>query len=252
MNTALVRLPPRSIEHCELTNVSREPIKYTKLVEQHACYRRVLQECNYTVITMPADESLPDSVFVEDTALVLPEAAVLFPLGIDSRQGETVLIRPELEKYREVFEIRSPAKIEGGDVLQIGKRLFVGLSTRTNEAGVSYLRELSEPLGYQISAVSVANALHLKTAVTAVDNETVILNPEWVDRTAFESFEILTVGSNEPFAANALRLENKTVVHDGFKRTNEKLREAGADLIEIDISEFLKAEAGLTCLSLLF
>ena len=252
MKTAILRAPASSLANCELTHIERKPIDPPLAAVQHGDLARILTKCNYTVITLPVLEDLPDSVFVEDTALVLPEAAISLPLGTGTRLAESELM---LEHFRRLApEVRSivlPSKMEGGDVLRIGRKLFVGISTRTNEQGAEALSELTEGWGYEVVRVKVEGSLHLKTAVTAPDDETVLLNPDWVSKDDFPDYRVIEVAPAEPFAGNILRLGDKIVAHSGFPKTIAKLRDAGFEVIETDISEFLKAEAGLTCLCLL-
>lgn len=251
MNTAITRLPAASIANCQLTHIERSGVDPGLARIQHENYRSLLEKCNYIVITLAPLEAFPDSVFVEDTAVVLPGSAILLPLGTETRRGEAELIRETLERFVDVRQASPGTKIEGGDVLRIGKTLFVGESSRTEEAGVEELRKLTTDLGYEVRPVKVRGSLHLKTAVTALDDSTVLLNPDWVSEADFGDFEVMKVDSSEPFAANILRLGEKIAAHKGFPYTIGRLRNAGFEVIEIDISEFLKAEAGLTCLSLL-
>lgn len=210
-----------------------------------------MRKCNYSVITLPALEGLPDSVFVEDAALLLPEGAISLPLGTISRLEESESIRRELESHCNVTTIGADVKIEGGDVLKIGKKLFTGVTSRTNAEGAAALACIVSKWGYDVITVPVAGSLHLKTAVTSVDERTVLMNPDWVSAEPFEGLEVIDVDEKEPFAANVLRIGKKLLVHAGFPKTAGRLRNAGFEVVETDISEFLKAEAGMTCLCLL-
>jgi dimethylargininase len=253
MNTAILRLPSPSLTQCELTHIERIPIDIDLAGAQHRSLAEILQECNYNVVTLPAIPELPDSVFVEDTALVVPEAAYSLPLGTGSRQPEAEFMLEHLSQYRrDVRIIKRPASIDGGDVLRIGKKLYVGVGSRTNRESAGILAEMTREWGYETIPVEVEGSLHLKTAVTAPDDETVLLNPDWVNKEVFRNYRMIEIDQNEPFAANILRLGERIVSHKGFPGTISKLSEAGFEVIETDISEFLKAEAGLTCLCLLF
>lgn len=252
MKTAILRAPASGLAHCELTHIERKPIDAALAAVQHSDLAEILRKCNYTVITLPAIEDLPDSVFVEDTALVLPEAAILLPLGTSSRQNEAEFMREHLSKLApEIRSIGFPAKMEGGDVLRIGRKLYVGISSRTNAEGAVALSEITAEWGYEVVPVEVEGSLHLKTAVTAPDERTVLLNPGWVSKVHFRDLRTIEVEPDEPFAANVLSLGDRIVAHKGFRGTIARLSEAGFRVIETDISEFLKAEAGLTCLCLL-
>lgn len=253
MKYALTRLPPDTIPCCQLTHIGREPIDPAFARSQHERYRQTLSECNYTVITLPAVDEYPDSAFVEDTALILPEAAILLPLGTGSRLEESrMMLQPLRSLIDDVRQIEPPARIEGGDLLRIGRRIFAGMSSRTSREGVEALSALTSDWGYDVTAVPIEGSLHLKTAVTALDDSTVLINPNWVDPSAFGEYRKIEVDEEEPFAANVLRLGETIVAHEGFPATIRKLREKGCEVLTVDISEFLKAEAGLTCLSLLF
>lgn len=189
---------------------------------------------------------------MEDAALILPEAAILLPLGTESRLAESwIMLKPLRSFFLDVRQIEVPVRIEGGDLLRIGKRIFAGLSSRTNQEGIDVLSKLVSEWDYEVTAVPIEDSLHLKTAVTALDDETLLINRKWVDGSSFGGFRAIDVDGDEPFAANVLRLGDKIAAHEGYPRTIQRLRDEGFEVVTLDISEFLKAEAGLTCLSLL-
>ena len=251
MKTALTRRPSPHLDRCELTYIERNRIHILRAESQHREFRKLLTKCNYRVITLDAVTNLPDSVFVEDTALVLPEIAVVFPMAEGSRSGESDLIEAELRPFRKTVRIEPPAKIEGGDILRVGKTIFAGISARTNATGAEALAEIVRKWDYEVVKVPVKDALHLKTACTALDDETLIINPSWVDPAAFKGLRCIEVGPEEPFAANTLSLNNQIVMCEGFVKTRGRIEKAGFSTTTADISEFLKAEAGLTCLCIL-
>lgn len=252
MIVALTREPARSMDACELTYLERQQIDTARAAEQHRGYREALAACGAHVVALPAIEELPDSVFVEDTAIVLDELAVLTSLGVESRRAEVSAIEPEVVRLRAVERIELPATIEGGDVMRVGRKLYVGLSPRTNEAGAEALRRLVAPHGYEVVSVALRDCLHLKTACAALDEATILVNPEWVDARAFEGCELIHVDGSEPWAANVLRVGRRVCVGATFPRTAEALSRRGYDVCAIDVSEFAKAEGGLTCMSLIF
>ena len=252
MDIAITREIPRSLERCELTHLTREPIDYARAVAQHQVYCDALAAAGLTVIRLPADEAHPDCCFVEDTAVVLDEVAVIASPGAAARRGETAAIARALSRYRSLVHLALPATLEGGDVLQLGRTILVGRSARTNDAGIAALAAAVAPWGYQIVPIPVAGCLHLKSAVTALDDQTLLINPLHFDRVAVTGFRILEVAPEEPGAANVLRVGNTLFAHPGFPRTLERLTQAGYAVTPIDIAEFLKAEAALTCKSLLF
>jgi dimethylargininase len=249
---ALTRAVPSSLAACELTFLPRAPIDAARAREQHAGYRRLLTDCGAAVIELPADESAPDCCFVEDTTVVVDELAVQTPVGAVSRRGEAAAVGRALGPHRRIVSLPLPATLDGGDVLRMGRRVFVGLSTRTNALGVTGLKQVLAPLGYDVVPVEVRESLHLKSGVTALDDETVLANTAWFDTAPFDGLRILPVHPEEPFAANILRLGRVLCAHAGFPRTLERVDTWGGDVRTVDISELLKAEAGMTCLSLVF
>lgn len=252
IDLALTRDVARSIERCELTFAERLPIDYERADAQHRDYCDRLEGLGLQVLRLPADEACPDCCFVEDTAVVLDEVAILGSLGAASRRGESPAIEAALRPHRRIERLELPATIEGGDVLVVGRRIFVGLSTRTNPAGIQGLREIAAPFGYQVIPVRVTGCLHLKSAVTALDDDTVLANRAWLDEAPLGPLRILEVAQEEPRAANVLRVRDEVWAHSGYPRTLDRLDRAGYRITPVDISEFVKAEGALTCKSLLF
>ena len=252
MLSAVVRQPATSIVNCELTYMERVPISHATALSEHAAYSLALNAAGVNVIALPALEAYPDSVFTEDVAVVLDEIAVLTRPGAVSRQGEVTEMAATLSRYRSLRALTAPATLEGGDVLRIGRRIFVGQSTRTNAEGVRQLRAIVEPLGYTVTPVAVPGALHLKTAATALDEHTLIANTGWLDLTPFAGMEVLAVPPEEPWAANVLVVGEARLINADCPRTLDLLAHAGYAVQPIELTEFAKAEAGLTCLSLVF
>ncbi|HST50747.1 MAG TPA: dihydropteroate synthase [Pyrinomonadaceae bacterium] len=249
---ALTRKPARSLGACELTYREREPIEIARAERQHRAYCAALRNCGAHVITLPPIDELPDSVFVEDTAIVLDELAVITRPGVESRRAEVEMIEPEIARFRrKVVRIESPATLEGGDMIRVGRTLFVAFSSRTNWEGFTALRELVAPHGYHVCAVGLFDCLHLKTGCTALNNRTILANPDMVDIDSF-GCEVLLVDEAEPFAANILRVGNSLLVGKEFPRTARMLADRGFDVRTVNVSEFAKAEGSLTCMSLLF
>jgi dimethylargininase len=254
---AIVKRPASTLaDRCELTFLQRSAISFDALERQHRAYREALQNAGADVVVLDADPALPDSVFVEDTAVVLDEIAVMAHPGAASRQAEPDRIEAEIARHRSIVRIAAPGTLEGGDVLRIGRTLYVGLSTRSNREGVEQLATQVRPHGYHVVPVQVSGSLHLKTACTALDACTVLLNPAWLDVAAFADFRTLAVHADEPFAANVLPVGKTLIANAAFPRTLECIeshaRSAGRAVVAVDIPEFAKAEAGLTCMSLIF
>jgi len=249
---ALTRGVSPAIAHCELTFLEREPIDYPRAVAQHAAYVRVLEDLGVRVVPLDADAELPDCCFVEDIAIVLDEVAVLTRPGAASRRGETAALAVALDAYRPIVRLEQPARIDGGDVLVLQRRLFVGLSSRTDAAGRQALAEAVRPFDYEVVPVRTEGCLHLKTAVTAAHADILLVNPQWVDLAPFRGLETIDVAPDEPWAANVLSVGTAVVAAAGFPRTADRLRARGLDVRTVDVSEFQKAEGGVTCKSLVF
>jgi dimethylargininase len=248
---ALTHLPSPRMERCELTHVARTPIDHGRALRQHQDYCRLLRDCGAEVHTLAVNRDLPDCAFIEDTAVVLDEVAILASMGTASRRPEPAGIEPELRKYRPVRRIELPATLEGGDVLHLGRTLLVGLSSRTNAAGISALEAIVSPHGYAVVPVPVRDCLHLQTACTALDDRRLLVNPAWLDAGALRGFELVRVPQEEPWAANVARVGSPLCIAADHVRTAEVIRGLGFDVRTIDLSEFAKAEGGVTCLSIL-
>ena len=252
MNHAIVHKPSIAINDCELTFIEREIIDFEKALEQHRNYAMTIASLGLNVEVLDINKSFSDSVFVEDTAVILDELALITSMGSPSRRGESLGIAKQISKYREIIQINLPATLEGGDVLKVGKTLYVGETKRTNSRGIESLNRNVESLGYKVIPVSVPGCLHLKTCITALDEETFVVNPAWLDISAFSKFRLIEVDINEPWAANTLTINGSTLLNAAYSNTADKIESMGYKCVRIDISEFVKAEAGLTCLSLVF
>jgi dimethylargininase len=248
---AITRAVPESLARCELTHVARTAIDVARARAQHAAYERALAALGCEVVRLPELPAHADSVFVEDCAVVLDELAIATRPGAASRRGEVESVAGALARHREVATLAGDATLDGGDVLALGRTLFVGLSRRTNAEGVRQLRALVASHGYQVEAVALAGALHLKTAVTRAAERSLVVNPRWIDAARFASWERIEVDPSEPFAANVLRVRGTTLCAAAFPRTNELLGRRGVAVTEVDVSELAKAEGGLTCCTLL-
>ena len=251
MPVAITRKVSPSIGNCELTHLGREPIDVARAVAQHDAYERCLERLGCTVVSLAASPELPDSVFVEDVAVVLDELAMVTRPGAESRRAETASIARVLAEHRPLAVIEPPATLDGGDVLVLDRRVLVGLSSRSTRDGVEQLHSLLAPHGYRVEAVEVRGCLHLKSAVTRVATDTVLLNPLWVERSRFARFDVIEIDPAEPYAANGLPLGDALVYPEAFPRTAERLRQRGIRLELLDLSELAKAEGAVTCCSLI-
>lgn len=251
MKIAFTRLVSPSIIQCELTHLERQPIDYPTAVRQHAAYEACLEALGYRVQQLPTDPGMPDSVFIEDTALVLDEVAVITRPGAESRRGETAAVAEALAVYRSLRFIEPPGTLDGGDILRLGKNLYVGISGRSNAEGIRQLSSLLGPLGYTVQGVPLSDCLHLKSAVTQVASETLLVNPRWVDPAVFGHWRLVEVDPQEPYAANALLLGEDVVYPAAYTRTAARLERMDLSLHLVDASELAKAEGGVTCCSLI-
>lgn len=249
MAIAITRQVSPTLASCNLTFIPREPIDVVRATGQHADYEQCLRELGAQVVSLPADPAYPDAVFVEDPAIVLDEVAVICHMGAESRRGEAESLAAALANYRELAFIREPGTIEGGDVVRIGKTIYAGLSRRTNAAGIGQLADVAGAFGYRVEAVAVRRCLHLKSACCSIGDGAVLINPEWIDADVFGAYQRIEVA--EPWAADVLRLGDFVVMPDGFPKTRESLERAGFRTRAVDVSELQKAEAGVTCMSLI-
>jgi dimethylargininase len=252
MLIAITRLISRSIVNCELTHLERIPIDLERAHSQHRAYEGALRSLGMEVCTLPEEPGLPDSVFVEDTAIVLDECALLTRPGAASRRSETVSIARALAPYRNLHTIQSPATLDGGDVLVIGMKIFVGLSSRSTQAAIDQMQGFLAPYGYSVKGVRVTGCLHLKSAVTQVAADTLLINPAWVDKVNFPGMKFIETDPAEPYAANALSVDGSVLYQPAFPKTRARLEEAGIFPLLVDESELGKAEGALTCCSLIF
>ncbi len=252
MLRALTREVSPAIANCELEFLDRQPIDVALAVEQHRQYQQCLAELGAHVEILPSGPDMPDGVFVEDPAIVLDEIAVITRMGALSRRGESESLARALAPYRELRRIEDPGTVEGGDVMRVGKTLYVGYSRRTNVGGIQQLAGMLHPLGYFVVPVEVQGCLHLKTACCYIGDETLLANRAWMDPDALCGLKILDVPSDEPDGANALRIGDTVLLSGGFPRTCELVERSGFRVRRIDNSELRKAEAGVTCTSLIF
>jgi dimethylargininase len=251
MTIAIARPVSPAINRCELTHLDREPIDLHRAADQHEAYERCLAELGCRVVRVPAEPELPDSVFVEDTAVVVDELAVMTRPGAVSRRAETASVARVLAEFRPLATIEAPGTLDGGDVLRVGRRFFVGQTGRSDRTGAAMLRALLEPHGYTVEAVPVTGCLHLKSAVSQVAAGAVLVNPLWVDATAFAPLRVVEVDPGEPAAANTLVLGGTVVAAVAYPRTAARLEALGLRVVRLDMSELAKAEGALTCCSLL-
>lgn len=248
---AFTRTVPSTLAGCELTHLPRVAIDVGRARAQHELYEGALRRLGVEVVRLPETDDLPDSVFVEDAAVVVDELAVLTRPGAPSRRPEIASVAQALALHRPLAFIAAPGTLDGGDVLRIGRRLFVGLTARSDAPGLDQLAAFLAPYGYLVAGAAVTGCLHLKSAVTAIDDDTIVLNPAWVDGAALGARRTIAVDPAEPSAANVLAIGGTVLVNASAPRTAQRIADAGYAVVTVDQSELAKAESGLTCCSLL-
>ncbi len=252
MLVAITREVSPAIGDCELTHLERTPIDVDVARAQHAAYVAVLAGLGCRVEQLPAEPDLPDSVFVEDAAVVFDEVAILTRPGAESRRGERPIIERALAPYRDVVAIEAPGTVDGGDVLVSGRDVWIGLTTRSDRHAVDQFRAAVADHGYRVHAATVTGCLHLKSAVTTAADDLLVVNPDWVDVDQFADRDCIAVDPSEPGGANVVRVGDSVLAAAAFPRTAQRLVDAGLDVHLVDASELARAEGALTCCSLIF
>ena len=252
MLTAITRGASPRMAECELSFQDRQPIDAARAQEQHAAYETALAELGASIVHLPALQDQPDCVFVEDPLIVLDEIAIVARMGAGNRRGESESLAAVVARYRGLRRIEAPGTLDGGDVMRVDKTLYVGLSHRTNAAGIQQLAKLVAPYGYWVTPVEIHGCLHLKSACCFLGEGTLLANRTLIDTDAFCGLHFLDVSADEPHAANVLRIGNTVLVPSSYSRTHALLELNGFAVRAMDISEFIKAEAGVTCMSVLF
>ena len=254
MLIALTRDISPAIARCELTHLEREAIDVDLARSQHAAYEACLRDAGCRVERLAAGPDMPDSVFIEDTAIVFDEVAIITRPGAASRRAETAGVAEALRKYRPLRQMEAPGTADGGDVLVVGRQVFLGRSSRTNDAGIDEMRRVLTPYGYEVTAIEVPRCLHLKSAATVVGDDLLLINPAWLPSLPsgpFASFDRIDVHPDEPSAANALRIGDQIIYPTSFPRTRERLEHRGLRIATVEASEAAKAEGAVTCCSLI-
>jgi len=251
MPIAVTRAISPRFNECEITHIERTPINLDIARAQHSQYVNALKQLGCEVLELPAEADLPDSVFVEDIAFILPHTAVITRPGADSRKPETESIIRALSPYINLIHLQEPATLDGGDVLVIGKNIFIGLSTRSNQDAIDQLRTILKNGGYTVTGVELHDCLHLKSAVTRVDDDTLLINKDWVDTRHFERYELIEVDPSEPHAANCLPIGDSIIYPSSFPKTDARLKARGYKTVSVEVDELAKAEGAVTCCSLI-
>lgn len=251
MPLAVTRAISPRFNECEITHIERTPIDLDIARAQHSQYIDALRQLGCEVLELPVEADLPDSVFVEDAAFILPHTAVITRPGADSRKPETESIIRALSPHINLMHLQEPATLDGGDVLVIGKNIYIGLSTRSNQDAIDQLNLMLGNDGYTVTGVQLHDCLHLKSAVTRVDDNTLLINKNWVDTHHFEQYELIEVHPDEHHAANCLPVGNSIIYPTSFPKTDARLRSRGYKTVNIEVDELAKAEGAVTCCSLI-
>lgn len=252
MLTAITREVSRSINDCELTYHQKQEIDVGRAVEQHKAYESCLKRLGVEIISIPAEPALPDAVFVEDTAVVVDEVAVITVMGAESRRPETARIAEALSRYRPLEFLSLPATLDGGDVMRVNRKLYAGLSKRTNQDAVIQLRQILKPYDYEVVEVEVRGCLHLKSGCSYIGRNSVLVNREMIDAARLEGFDLVDAPVEERWAANALLIGETVILAESFPKTKALLESRDFKVETVDVSEFEKAEGGVTCKSIIF
>lgn len=249
---ALLRKPCRNIIH-GLSTAGLGVPDYEKALTQHAAYADALRACGVEVTTLAADENYPDSVFIEDTAVLSERVAIITRPGAASRQGEEVAVAESLHWVFEQLEyIIPPGTLEGGDVLRAGDQFFIGISARTNAAGAGQLAVILGKHGYSAIQVPLQQVLHLKTGIAYLENNRLLAGGEFVNHPQLKQFQIIPIADDEASAANSIWVNDRVLVPAGFPKTIQAIEKLGYETVPLDVSEFRKLDGGLSCLSLRF
>lgn len=249
--TAIARTPSAKLSR-GLTTANLGPPEYSKALNQHGQYVELLTRLGLKVEVLASVEEFPDAHFVEDTAVVFPELALIARPGAPSRRGEAGLMAPILANYRNVVHIDPPGTLDGGDVLTIGKNIFVGLTDRTDRNGFDQLSEILTPLNYNCQAIPITAGLHLKSSVNYISNGTILVTQELAGNRTWEGYRKIIVDPQEQYAANTLWVNDNLLVPAGFPGTTAKIKTLGLPVHELEMTEMQKMDGGLTCLSLRF
>lgn len=249
---AIVRKPCKNFQFGISTSNLGKP-DYRRVLQQHSKYVEALVKCNLSVIELNEDDRFPDSTFVEDTAIVDKEFAVITNLGAKSRQGEEIEINDKLKTFYDNIEsIRKPGTLEGGDVMKVEEHYYIGLSNRTNNEGANQLTRILKRYGYSSSTVPLKKVLHLKTGISYLGDTILVVSGEFKDHSDFRKYNLIEVQESEAYATNSLRINEYVLIPRGYANLKKQILNFNFKVLELEMSEFEKMDGGLSCLSLRF
>lgn len=249
---AIIRGVPHTYDKCIKSHKVEHKIDVELAKEQHIRYQEILGQLGLTLIRIEPDDRFPDCCFVEDPGIVIGEIAILSRMGAKSRIGEGIEVKNTLSKYKKVYEIKPPGTIDGGDVLRINEKIYIGLSERTNQCAIQQVHTFISDCGYQVIPVEIKHILHLKSACTYVGNNAVVMFPGHFDDRILSEYRKIMVNQREAHSANCLSVNGKVLVQKGYPNAKKLIENEGFETIEIEMSEFRKGGGSLTCLSIIF
>lgn len=247
--TAIIRQPGKNFANGITTSSLGKP-SFELALKQHNAYCEALKSCGLEVTILEADENYPDGCFVEDTAIVTQEVAIITKPGDTDRIGEVDRIAVVLSKYKKTETINLPGTLDGGDIMRVGNHFYIGMSKRTNEEGAKQLAEILAKYGYTTSQIPVKKVLHLKTGITYLGSNNFISVEEFAN--VFKESTVIKLDPDEFYSANCLNINNRLLIPKGFPKSKKQIIDLGYSIVEIEMTEFRKMDGGLTCLSLLF
>jgi len=249
---AIIRSVPNTYDKCIRHSHFENTINVELAKRQHLRYCEVLQQMGLTLIPIDPDHRFPDCCFVEDPAFVIGEMAIISKMGATSRIGEEIEVEKTLSKFKKVYKIDPPGTIEGGDVLRINEKTYIGLSTRTNRFAIQQVNNVVSEYGYQVIPVEIEDTLHLKSACTYLGNDSMVMSPGHFDNKVFSQYNKIIIPKREAHGANCLSMNGKVLIQEGYPSTKKLIEDEGFETVEIEVSEFRKAGGSLTCLSIIF
>jgi len=249
---AIARKPGKNFTRGLTTTISVTPPRYELLLQQHETYLETLKSCGLGVTILDPLPDYPDAYFVEDTAVVTSDVAVITNPGAATRKGEVESMVPVLAGFRKIERILAPGTVDGGDVLQMGSHFFIGLSERTNKEGAGQLGRILESFGNTWATVEVGAGLHFKSSVNYVGQNTLLVTPDFAEHVELRGYDKIVLENAEAYAANTLLVNEHLLIPAGFPATRQKLEVLGFKIIELETSEVRKMDGGLTCMSIRF
>jgi dimethylargininase len=249
---AIVRGVPNTYDQCIKPPATEGAIHVELARQQHVQYCETLRQVGLTLIPIDPDEGFPDCCFVEDTAFVIGEMAIISNMGAKSRIGEEIEVEKTLSMFKEVYKIDPPGTIEGGDVLRIKEKIYIGLSPRTNRFAIQPVNNVVSEYGYHVIPVEIEHTLHLKSACTYLGNDVIVMSPGRFDEEIFAEYKKIVIPKTEAHGANCLSMNGKVLIQEGYPSTRKLIEDEGFETVEIEVSEFRKAGGRLTCLSIIF